>query len=75
MNNTTLLNSALLVEAVTRIHPEDLRPVSECTRKMPAVFVSTANKSQAQIVREAVKQMRRAGMLKETPRSRQIKVE
>jgi len=37
------------------------------------VLISTANKSQ--IVQDAVKQMRRAGLLKETPRSRQIKVE
>jgi len=39
----------------------------------PAVFVSTSGKSKAEIVRNVVRELRRAGLLKETPRSRQIK--
>ena len=42
-------------------------------RQRHAVFVSTTGKSKEQIVRELVLQARKAGLLKETPRSRKIK--
>ena len=41
--------------------------------KTPLVVVSTEGKSKEQIVAEAVRLLRKAKLLKETPRSRKIK--
>ncbi len=62
-----LMNSALASDALA---PHGFRRVVE---PKAAVFVATGGKSKRQIVRDAARQLRKAGMLKEPSRSQQIK--
>lgn len=43
---------------------DDLKPEKKPRFRRPAVFVSTAGKAQAEIVRDVVRAMRRTGLLK-----------